>query len=175
MSDKWIAVWEYVPGIDETKHPNFVVKRSEIRREVLETIDRLAKDALSCLPTADNEARSALWQLSVAATARLAANDVPRDPFREAVGERPSPEQMRAAAESAANDPDYDFDLWGDEAHRERLTQFVKAVGKLVGALEIRVPDPTPCLALCHFLTVGEFYWIQDELAKVKALLEDPK
>ena len=94
MSDERIPVWNYVPGIDETKHPNFVVKRSEIRREVLETIDRLAKDALSCLPTADNEARSALWQLSVAATARLKASDttpegkpVPEDgtdPFREA-------------------------------------------------------------------------------------------
>jgi len=87
MNDKWIAVWDYVSGIDETKHPNFVVKRSEIRREVVETIDRLAKDALSCLPTADREARNALWQLSVAATARLAANDVPRDRFREVVRE----------------------------------------------------------------------------------------
>ena len=50
----------------------------------------------------------------------------------EPTRERPTPEQMQAAAEEAANDPEYDFDLWGDEAHRERLKQFLKDVREWV-------------------------------------------
>ena len=115
------------------------IKRSEIERAVLETVDEVLRRADQLAMSAPIELR--LWT----------AIGLLRDKKPE---ERPQHNTLRGL-------PTQD--------------RFREAVRELVEALEIRVPDPTPCLALCHFLPVGEFYWIQDELAKVKAMLEAEK
>ena len=44
--------------------------------------------------------------------------------------------ELAKAAEAAAADPEYDWDLWGDKAHSEWLAKFVKAGRELVEELD---------------------------------------
>ena len=168
MNDEWIPV----ELIDKTWQTNasgalvkcdchYAIKRSDIERVVLDVYRRKREREWE-----EFELGRGIAAPKPGATVpeeRPQHNTLPglptEGPFRDADCPTPCPKRISC----------------GQCRAEERLRQTHKAVGKLVGALGIRVPDPTPCFALCHFLPVSEFYWIQDELAKVKAMLEETR
>ena len=156
MRDEKIPVWNYVPGLEEAKHPNFVVKGSDIEQRVRDVMRRekvlVADDVEDVSDLRVGDVLGGRWKV-VGRIGENARESPPADPSR---GDA-QPASVRCLACGS--------DVSG-EARDVFRTRFHEAVAELVGELVTRSTADLVPGCDCGFCRT---------LAKVKAMLEAEK